>query len=77
MVCLQIVDLGSRLAANLQQVLETRGGDERDLTAAPLDERVGCYRSAVGEKGEVASGISARSPCRMAREGSSGVEATL
>src|SRR5262245_18720233 len=54
MVCLQVIDLRSCLAANLQQVLEARRGDERDRPAAPLYERIGCHRGAVGEKGKSA-----------------------
>ena len=56
MIGLQVVDLGPGLAADLEQVLEALGGDERDLAAAPLDQRVGRDRRAVGEKREAASG---------------------
>ena len=56
MVGLQIVDLGSRLAADLQQVLEAGRSDERNLASAPLDQRVGCNRGAVGEEGQATLG---------------------
>ena len=63
-VGLEIVDLGTRLAADLEQVLEACRGDERDLAAAPLDQRVGGDRRAVGEEGEAIAGRRARAALR-------------
>src|SRR5204863_2810625 len=68
-VGLQVVDLGPRLAADLQQVLEAGGGDERDLAAAPLDQGVGRHRGAVGEKGETALGHKRAQPLQDGARG--------
>ena len=41
--------MGARLAANLQQVPEARGGEEHDLAAPALNQRVRPHRGAVGK----------------------------
>ena len=68
-VGLQIEDLGPGLAADLEQVVEAGGGDERDLAAAPLDQRVGGDRGAVGEKGEAALGHKRAQPLQDGARG--------
>ena len=48
-VALQIEHVRAGLAPNLEEVAEPFGSDQRDLSAAPLDEGVGGHRGAVGQ----------------------------
>jgi hypothetical protein len=51
---LQVVEVVSVLAPDLQHVLEPRGGEERRARARELDDRVGDERGAVHDVGDVA-----------------------
>jgi hypothetical protein len=44
---LQRIDIGPLLAADLEHVLEARGGDQRDPRALPLEQRIGRHRGAM------------------------------
>ena len=74
--------VGPRLLRHLVDAAKAFGDQEAGLDALAFQQRVGADRGAVTEKADIAGGarrraISASTPCRMARDGSSGVEATL
>ena len=51
MIEVDVVHLRPGLAADLEEVAEPVGGDQRDLAAAALDQRVGADGGAVGQAG--------------------------
>ena len=54
----EIEHVGPGLAADLEQIAKARSGEERDLAAAALDERVGSHGSAMGKTRELVRGNS-------------------
>ena len=72
-----VVERGPVLPADLDDVAEALGGDERDRGRLPLQQGVGGDRGAVGERRRAARRRARRCPSRTARPGSSGVDSTL
>ena len=56
LVCLQVVQVGALLAADLQQVTETAGGDEGGLCAAAFQNRIGGNGSTVHKAADILTG---------------------
>jgi hypothetical protein len=52
----QAVEVGARLASELDEVLEAGGGDERRPGALALQQRVGGHRRAVRERADLVGG---------------------
>ena len=82
MVRLQARNMRADLPSDLDQIAEAFGGDQRDLAAPPLDQRIGGDRRAVREPRDGGGSMprrapSSRKPAMMASAGLAGVEGTL
>ncbi len=67
---LETVEVAAGLPADGQDVLESRGRDEGDPAALPLEEGVGGDRRAVDDEDRPASVEESPTPSMMARDGS-------
>ena len=79
---IQVVEFRPCLASNLDYVFESGSGDQRHACAATLQERIRAYGRPMHDfemrrKSLPVSAITCQVPRVIAREGSSGVEASL